>query len=278
MVQLQPSGTSPVHFLIPLPGAISPSALDLFGFWTYEIRCGHKQWSTAQGRYGRPFRIAGVQHPCPPLTANVERINTIPTGGGVKQPCIVCSADLAQTVLDGRSLTDKQQPQTQIWFLLYAQLRRADGQAYRNLLLDKRPGAQPVTPPSNLGTFIPVKTGIPQQQSIPVTAAFSQQAVDAILAQLLLPANTPLSILAVELFNREDLVVTGDGNVFADVNIGDIQQITPRASKKQSRAVATLEHSVATSRQSVQNDPLGTQLGSQRILRTSPLAPVRAIC
>jgi hypothetical protein len=31
-------------------------------------------------------------------------------------------------------------------------------------------------------------------------------------------------------------------------------------------------------RAEVINDPLGQQLGSQRILRVSPLTPVRAIC
>jgi hypothetical protein len=41
MTKLIPSTASPVHFLVPLPGAISPSALDLFGFWTYDLRCGH---------------------------------------------------------------------------------------------------------------------------------------------------------------------------------------------------------------------------------------------
>jgi hypothetical protein len=84
MMQLKPSGSSPVHFLVPLPGAISRSALDLFGFWTYELRCGHLQWSTAQGRYGRAFRVAGMQHPCPPVIANVERIVTTPSNGGAK--------------------------------------------------------------------------------------------------------------------------------------------------------------------------------------------------
>jgi len=140
MTKLIPSTASPVHFLVPLPGAISPSALDLFGFWTYELRCGHLQWSTAQGRFGRPLRVAGVQHPCPPLTVNVERIITVPTTGGPVQPCISATADLAQTVLSGVSLTSPAAPQTQIWFLLYAQLRRADGDAWRNLLLAKLPG------------------------------------------------------------------------------------------------------------------------------------------
>ena len=78
MTQLQPSGSSSVHFLMPLPDGISPSALDLFGFWTYEIRCGHLLWSTAQGRFGRPLRVSGVQHPCPALTALTHRANINP--------------------------------------------------------------------------------------------------------------------------------------------------------------------------------------------------------
>ena len=185
------------------------------------------------------FRLAGANryHPCPPLTANVERINAVPTGGGAKQPCIVCSADLAQTVLDGRSLTDKRQPQTQIWFLLYAQLRRADGKAYRNLLLDKQQGAQ-IVATSLSGAPLQQTAGIAQQQSIPVTAAFSQSAVNTILSQLLLPANTPLSVLAVELFNREDLVITGDGNVLASVglrSLGEIDKLTPEIQQRKCR-------------------------------------------
>ena len=56
--------SSPVHFLVPLPDGISPAALDLFGFWSYELRVGHLLWSTAQGRFGRPFSVRGVQRPC----------------------------------------------------------------------------------------------------------------------------------------------------------------------------------------------------------------------
>ncbi len=62
------SGPDGVHFLLPLPPGIAPDALDLFGFWTYEFRVGHaEKWSTAQGRFGRPLRVAGVQHPAPRL-------------------------------------------------------------------------------------------------------------------------------------------------------------------------------------------------------------------
>ncbi|MFZ0633850.1 MAG: hypothetical protein WA399_20045 [Acidobacteriaceae bacterium] len=288
MTQLIPSASSPVHFLVPLPGTVSPSALELFGFWTYELRCGHLLWSTAQGRFGRPFRVAGVQHPCPPLTASVDRFNTVPSDGGTIQPCIVASADLAQTVLNGQSLTAAAAPQTQIWFLLYAQLRRADGQAYRNLLLRKLEGAQPIPSvpggPSGFGTaaphLAPYLTPIPQQQSIPVQAAFSQAEIDALLSELYLPANTPLSVLAVELFNQEDLVI----------NDAFLQEESAAARRKLSGGTASLPAPGATavaatpsttdlsSRVLVIDDPLGATLGSQRILRVSPLTPIRAIC
>jgi hypothetical protein len=287
MTQLKPSGSSSVHFLVPLPGAISPSALDLFGFWTYELRCGHLQWSTAQGRYGRSFRVAGVQHPCPPLTANVERVVTTPSNGGANQPCIVASADLAQTVLNGQSLTAKAAPQTQIWFLLYAQLRRADGGAYRNLLLSKLEGKQPVTKRITGNV-----TGIAQQQAITANAAFSQAQVDKILAEFSLPFTTPLSVLAVELFNSEYLVIRdqyiGNAPELDASNRATLLRTASSTGNKPTGGGATAALATATASDEVStratdaavaiNDPLGQELGSQRILRVSPLTPVRAIC
>jgi hypothetical protein len=274
MTRLIPSSSSPVHFLVPLPGAISPSALDLFGFWTYELRCGHLQWSTAQGRFGRPLRVSGVQHPCPPLSVNVERVRTVPTGGGPVQDCISTTADLAQTVLNGVSLTLPGRPQTQIWFLLYAQLRRADGEAYRNLLLGKLQG----TPPA----FEAFEPG--QHQSIPVSAAFPQAAVNDILSVLKLPANTPLSVLAVELFNAESLVIQEDNfnAQIADLPAGAAgrrQLHAPNPTLAQTAtAVSDATATEASQRAQVASDPLGQDLGTQRILRVSPLTPVRAVC
>ncbi len=283
MTQVQPSGSSPVHFLVPLPSTISPEALDLFGFWTYEIRCGHLQWSTAQGRYGRPFRVAGVQHPCRHLIATVDRSVTVPSDGGAAQPCIVASADLAQTVLNGESLTSAIAPQTQIWFLLYAQLRRVDGQAYRNLLLTKLLGQQETNPnggpvgtnPIGIAQFKPRDTpstaGIAQIQSIPVQAAFSQSEVDTILTGLLLPANTPLSILAVELFNLEYLVIRESAGGPAP----KVLEAAPSGSESSTATAVVVDQDVAADQI---GDPLGADLGSQRILRVSPLTAVSPVC
>ena len=278
MTQVQPSASSSVHFLVPLPDGISPEALDLFGFWSYEIRVGHVLWSTAQGRYGRPFTVRGVQHPCRHLIATVDRQTAIPTDGGAEQPCIIASADLAQTVLNGESLTSPSHPQTQIWFLLYAQLRRVDGKAYRNILIQKLLGSQAVAvgianPVGNQITphDTPSTAGIPQIQSIPVQAAFSVSEIDTILTNLLLPANTPLSLLAVELFNLEYLVIpppaAGGG--------GPAPKVASEGEASGGTATA-----VATSRATtfLQSDPLGDELGSQRILRVSPLTPVAPVC
>jgi len=67
MVELIP-GDSGTHYVMPLPPGIAPDALELLGFWTYEIRVGHKAiWSTAQARFGRLLRVSGVQHPAPGL-------------------------------------------------------------------------------------------------------------------------------------------------------------------------------------------------------------------
>lgn len=268
MTQLIPSSSSPVHFMVPLPGTVSPSSLELFGFWTYELRCGHLQWSTAQGRFGRPLRVSGVQHPCPPLTVNVERVQATPSGGGPVQDCISATADLAQTVLDGVSLTLANAPQTQIWFLLYAQIQRADGEAWRNLLLGKLRGTQP--PPTITG-FAPRR----QEQSIPVTAAFPLKVVDEILTALHLPTNTALSVLAVELFNAESLVIQEDN---FNAEIANLPGRVPIRSAGAAARKSDSPASKAATRAQVASDPLGQDLGAQRILRVSPLTPVRAVC
>src|SRR5262249_55058875 len=95
-------------------------------FFTYELRVGHtgKIWSTAQGRFGHPFRLAGVQHPAPPLTCTANRT---PDG-------IFVAAQHAVAVFNGRNVTSHP-PKTEIWAMLYAQVRQADASQNRNFLL-----------------------------------------------------------------------------------------------------------------------------------------------
>ncbi|TSJ41014.1 hypothetical protein FO440_14875 [Mucilaginibacter corticis] len=125
-----------IHYLLPLPPGLNPSSAELFGFFTYEFRIGHTHWtdrddnlwSTAQGRFGRPLRLAGVQHPAPPLLCNVNRDNDR----------LSVNAPYAQAVHNGRDVTSRP-PRTMLYALLYTQVRRADGgNNYRNILLDQK--------------------------------------------------------------------------------------------------------------------------------------------
>jgi hypothetical protein len=200
-------------------------------------------WSTAQARYGRALRVSGVQYPPPPLTVNVDHKPTRPPLPPLPPAQdIIAVADLAQTVYNGVSLTNPFSPQTEIWFLLYAQVQRVDGQAWRNVLLAKKPGTllsrirNPNSPPQG------------QRTDIPVAAIFPQSEVVALLAKLGLPPNTPTSVLAVELFN-------GEANVTPESSFN----AAPQASVQQ-------------------QDPLGAELGARRVLRVSPLTAVRAVC
>jgi hypothetical protein len=228
----------PIHYLVPLPDTITPTNLELFGFWTVELRVGHTLWSTAQARYGRALRVSGVQYPPPPLAVSVDRQPVQPPTPPTQN--IVAIADLAQTVYNGVSLTNPLSPQTQIWFLLYAQVERVDGQAWRNILLGKLPGrllSSPNAPSPG------------QTPAIPVSTVFPQNDVVAALKKLGLPSNTPTSVLAVELFNGEANVIPTNTIGFAEAQVV------------------------------VQGpDPLGADLGSRRVLRVSPLTAVRAVC
>jgi hypothetical protein len=107
---------------------MTDSSSELFGFFTYEIRLGHAaRWSTAQGRYGPPLRVAGIQHPAPTLSCTVWRDNE-----GIR-----VSAPFAMPVLDGRPLQPIF-PCSVMWVLLYAQAQQVDGTGRRNVLLSRK--------------------------------------------------------------------------------------------------------------------------------------------
>ena len=126
-------------WLLPLPPGLHAESPELFGFFTIEVRLGHHRyhvataghaegeaaWTTAQGRFGRPLRVPGVQYPAPTLTCIVAR-------DGEK---LSVAAPYAVAVHEGRDVT-ADPPRTELWALLYAQVRQADGRAFRNVLLD----------------------------------------------------------------------------------------------------------------------------------------------
>jgi hypothetical protein len=228
-----------------------------------------------------------VQHPCPPLTANVERVVTTPSNGGANSALHRClrrsRADCPQWPIPH---SEGSAPDADMVLALRPAPPCRRG-AYRNLLLSKLEGKQPVTKRITGNV-----TGIAQQQAITVNAAFSQAQVDKILAEFSLPFNTPLSVLAVELFNSEYLVIRDQyiGNA-PELDASNRTSLLRTASSTGNKttgggaaaalAIATASDEISTRATDAAvaiDDPLGQELGSQRILRVSPLTPVRAIC
>jgi hypothetical protein len=176
---------------LPLPPGVSEDSPELLGMWTYEIRVGHyhdvkpsadpdarrPRWCTAQSRFGPPLRLAGVQHPAPPLPCAAWRPNPT-TGSGVM---VEATAPLA-------SIADKYQP-TSLWFVLYAQAALMDGSGQRrNVLLLRRPATmyQNIEGRSRLaGRF-----GICQ---------FKASDVQEALRNMGFVSSPPLSVIAVEM-------------------------------------------------------------------------------
>src|SRR5262249_23472929 len=126
MQRLIRSPQSPRHYLLPLPPGLNPDSPELFGFFVYELRVGHDEtrWSTAQGRFGHPLRVTGVQHPIPQLRCAVTRT----------LEHVRVNAPYATAVSEGR-IVRPLLPRSRLFALLYAQVLQADGQAWRNILL-----------------------------------------------------------------------------------------------------------------------------------------------
>jgi hypothetical protein len=247
-------GKSGKFFLMLLPPGLSKETLELFGFWTYEFRVGHKKnWSTAQGRFGRPLRVAGIQHPAPHLICAVQRV----------PKHIEVNAPYATTVYNGKRLFDftAGDPQTSLWFLLYAQVMQADGASHRNVLLTRHLG-RTVRPRQDRPIFgenhkvlfqLDPQHGNTREPR--ATTSFLEDEVLSLLRKLDLPKATSLSVLAVEVLPGEPRIVQRD---FRNLQADTVSQ--------------PLSASVRG------EDPLGTQLGQRRILRVSPLTAVPVIC
>ncbi len=270
MVEMTPAttipGEKPIHFLVPIPPGLHREADELFGFFTYELRVGHRHiWSTSQGRFGRPLRVTGVQHPAPSLFCVTSRDSKF----------ITVSAPYATAVHEGKNITANP-PNTEIWCLLYAQVKRADNQDYRNILLGERKlgiRRQRIT--------IDLVGGYMQQLMLSNldkrlfgTTVFAQQEVVFALQRLGLPTDLPLSVLCVELlptrpyldFPERPSVDVSSPNVSSGANV-DTDTVF----------VATASVNVGLGAQ-LGIQPLSTHLGHYRILRTSPLTEVSQIC
>ena len=238
---------SPVHYLLPLPPGLHKDSGELFGFFTYELRVGHTNriWCTARGRFGHPTRVNGVQHPAPALKCLVDRT----------PKKISVTTQFAQALFNGKNVTSKP-PKTEVWCLLYAQLRQADDKENRNILLSEvklkyvDPSAQLQI---SVGDFLRLRTELPIQTANslkvnldePATgiAQWTETEIRQLLDQFNLARGTRLSVLAVEMMPRYDQYIFEDRN--------------PKNEFVR---------------------PLSNDLGFYRILRTSPLVAAPEIC
>ena len=288
MTEMVKAEDSKVHYLVPLPPGLHAASAELFGFFTYELRVGHKTgWSTAQGRFGRALRTTGVQHPAPQLFCVVTR----------NEKHIMVTAQFAQTVFNGADVTSKP-PRTQLWALIYAQVKRADDKEYRNILLDdqllvrqrirvKGKGLTDINTDS-------VQYGI---------TGWNNKDIITILQFYGLPANSSLSVLVVEMLPTYDKFYSKDyESRFAELTSerksarlnmeeGMYVQHFKSALNYGVRAAAEKQLQLEDGLQIKLEDrciseaqkqefirPLTDHLGAERILRTSTLVPVPAIC
>lgn len=291
MQPMQKATDSNRHYLLPLPPGLHGDADEMFGFFTYEFRVGHYQreedgapqmvWSTAQGRFGRPLRATGVQHPAPTLTCAVNR----------DEEKLYVSAPYAGAVFNGKNVT-ADPPRTELWCLLYAQVRQADNQDFRNILLDDKRLDARVQIEDDRQVNVFAKYDAVQRQTLKEISinnwkdelsygklqrvfklaetaltnkdatkygvtAWSNSEVAQWLALYGLPKNAPLSVLVVEILPT----IT---NVYEHISAlskqATAQQVTVAASAQQGPS------------------PLSDALGQHRILRTSPLTEVPFVC
>jgi hypothetical protein len=187
MQPLEARSAAGAHYLIPLPEGLDAESPELLGLFTYEVRLGHAgaRWSTAQGRFGPPLRIAGVQHPAPPLACQVARV----------KGAIHVRAPFATAVLGGRHLRPHP-PKTRLWAVLYARVRQADATAWRNLMLLRSAlrlpqevrQAREALPPRLYGERI-----------------FDESEVRQALARRGLSADAPLTALVVEFHTEPEI-------------------------------------------------------------------------
>lgn len=266
MQEMIPSQKSDKHFLIPLPPGLHAASPELFGLFTYEIRVGHRKiWTTAQGRFGRPLRITGVQHPAPTLFCSVNR----------DELAVSVSAPHAIAVLDGVNLTANP-PRTDIWALLYAQVTQADGKSNRNILLGEKILVTP-RPTKGMPGYV-AATHINKDALVYSETTWKNDEVSQILALMGLPISSSLSVICVEMMPRPETyisAITGSANnqsLYTSAVFGQqVNATTADGAKLADVAAAAVVINDNTS-------PLGRDLGQFRILRTSPLTPVPFVC
>jgi hypothetical protein len=311
MQPIQKAADSDRHYLLPLPQGLHAEAAEMFGFFTYEFRVGHYRnkntqemvWSTAQGRFGRPLRATGIQHPAPTLTCTVNR----------DEEKLYVSAPYAVAVFNGKNVT-AEPPRTQLWCLLYAQVKQADNKDHRNILLDDKPldwrvqieqdkqvnwftqydDLQRLTLKNitiknwkdelNYGKFQHVYkpadlAQLNKDATKYGTVAWSNDEIKQLLQLYGLPDDLPLSVLVVEILP----VIT---NIYDHIS-GFGKQEVMNTLRDHIQMANLPESGVIKEKMAQLNQemdlrqapsPLSDELGHHRILRTSPLTEVPFVC
>ncbi len=272
-------------YMLPLPPGMHADSDELFGFFSYELRLGHKKeaWSTAQGRYGRPLKVNGVQHPAPALSCNAFRRKTPIYTPLVKKQLIktrsrgtlserivpvleqeietvafknemIITAPFAVAVLNGENVTARP-PQTSLWYMLYTQVKQADGLSYRNLLIDSAQlvySTKASIQHENVGNVLAVSPILTQPKVDEIKtgmAILKVSDVESRLQEMGLPPHNSLSVLCVEMFPTDNKWHFDFGR---------------RRSQEDNQIEAL--------------NPLTTGLGAYRIYRTSSLVPIAGVC
>lgn len=276
MQQLLPATDSKRHFLVPLPPGLHPESPELFGFFTYEFRVGHLEgWSTAQGRFGRALDCQGVQHPLPQLHGQPDR----------DEKRIRVSAAHAEAVFDGKRVTAKP-VRTQLWALLYAQVRMADDSDNRNILLNDRlmrPVPDRIVDPLTGKVLFSFESTDAAKRA---QAEWSNVEISILLKNYGLPAESNLSVVCVEMMPTADRFVMNDytGNNPA-LFIRSDNDLSILSSDRATRFLDRLNYNIQTTEERVGETPeelyarpLSDDLGYYRILRTSTLTAVPEVC
>lgn len=311
MQPMQKATDSDRHYLLPLPPGLHADAPEMFGFFTYEFRVGHYRneetremvWTTAQGRFGRPLRATGIQHPAPTLTCAANRD---------EEKLYVC-APYAAAVFDGKNVT-ADPPRTQLWCLLYAQVRQADNRDFRNILLDDKQldwrvqieDEREVNPflkyderqrlilkavavrnwkdeldYANSRHFLKLAEVARANKDATKygTVVWSNNEIGQILRLYGLPANSPLSVLVVE-------TLPAITNIREYVSHLERPEVNSRLSRNV--MMSNPAGAVASGANTARTDPdlsfqpgaspVSDALGQSRILRTSPLTEVPYVC
>lgn len=270
MQQLLPATDSKRHFLVPLPPGLHSESPELFGFFTYEFRVGHREgWSTAQGRFGRALSCQGVQHPMPQLFGLPDR----------DEKRIRVSATYAEAVFDGQRIT-AQPIRTQLWALLYAQVRMADDSDNRNILLNDRlmrPIRERFSNEAGEIVYDSEANDAPKR----ALAEWTNAEISTLLKNHGLPADSALSTLCVEMMpTTEHFLMHRE---FSEQN----QSLARRATTP-GQALDFLQHTAFSLQktqtmareipESLMARPLSDDLGYYRLLRTSTLVAVPEVC